>query len=89
MSPTVFGYCVATPGLSAYEPPNVPARKTGLLGGLMALSPALGALSGVIVTLPALGGPDQRLGAVALMVVACVLPVLFFGKGREAEACRP
>ncbi len=70
--------------LSALAADNVPARKTGLLGGLMALSPALGALSGVIVTLPALGGPDQRLGAVALMVVACVLPVLFFGKGREA-----
>jgi MFS family permease len=49
---------------------------TGYLGGLMALSPAMGALSGVIVTVPGLAEPDTRLGLVALMVAACVLPAL-------------
>jgi hypothetical protein len=44
----------------------------------MALSPALGALSGVIVTFPGLAGADQRLWLVALMVAACVLPAILF-----------
>lgn len=42
----------------------------------MALSPALGALSGVIVTIPRLAGPDPRLWLVAVMVAACVIPAL-------------
>ncbi len=49
---------------------------TGRLGGLMALSPAMGALSGVIVTIPGLAEADARLGLVALMVAACVLPAV-------------
>jgi MFS family permease len=72
--------------LSALAADNVPARKTGLLGGLMALSPAFGALSGVIVTLPGFADPDLRLGLVALMVAVCVLPVLLFGQRRESAA---
>ena len=64
--------------LSAWAADKVPRNRTGLLGGLMALSPALGALSGVIVTFPNLAGPDRRLWLVAAMVSACVLPVLLF-----------
>jgi MFS family permease len=66
--------------LSALAADNVPAHRTGLLGGLMALSPAFGALSGVIVTLPGLAGADQRLDLVGLMVVACVIPLLLVAR---------
>ena len=69
--------------LSALAADKVPPGKTGLLGGLMALSPAFGALSGVIVTIQGLAGPDQRLGLVALMVAACVVPLLLFARGNE------
>jgi MFS family permease len=66
--------------LSAWAADRVPRDMTGFLGGLMALSPAMGALSGVIVTVPGLAGPDARLGLVAVMVVACVLPALLLVK---------
>jgi len=69
--------------LSALAADNVPPGKTGLLGGLMALSPAFGALSGVIVTIHGLAGADQRLGLVALMVATCVVPLLLFARGNE------
>jgi len=62
--------------LSAWAADRVPRDMTGYLGGLMALSPAMGALTGVIVTIPGLAGPDARLRLVALMVAACVLPAL-------------
>jgi MFS family permease len=64
--------------LSAWAADRVPREMTGYLGGLMALSPAMGALSGVIVTVPGLAGPDARLGLVALMVAACVLPAVLW-----------
>jgi len=70
--------------LSAWAADHVPPEQTGFLGGLMALSPALGALSGVIVTIPGLAGPDQRLGLVALMVVACVSPALLLLRPKPA-----
>lgn len=69
--------------LSALAADNVPARRTGLLGGLMALSPAFGALSGVIVTMPGLADADQRLELVALMVAACVVPLLLVARAGE------
>jgi MFS family permease len=64
--------------LSAWAADRVPPNRTGLLGGLMAISPALGALSGVVVTFPGLAGPDQRLWLVAAMVVCFVLPAILF-----------
>lgn len=62
--------------LSAWAADRVPAGRTGSLGGLIAFTPALGALSGVIVTSPGLADPDQRLSLVGVMVCACVLPAL-------------
>jgi predicted MFS family arabinose efflux permease len=70
--------------LSAWAADRVPREMTGFLGGLMALSPAMGALSGVVVTMPGLAGPDARLGLVAAMVVACVLPALLLVKPAPA-----
>jgi MFS family permease len=51
-----------------------------MLGGLLAFSPALGALSGAVVTLPGLAGSDSRLWLVSVLVCICVLPVVLFGK---------
>jgi MFS family permease len=73
--------------LSAWAADRVPRHKTGFLGGLMALSPALGALSGVVATVPGLASANQRLWLVAAMVVACVAPaILFIGKTPELNA---
>lgn len=68
--------------LSAWAGDCVPDRQKGFLGGLLSLAPALGALSGAIVTLPGLAGPDTRLVLVAALVVLMVAPVLLFGGGR-------
>lgn len=62
--------------MSAWAGDMVPDRAKGLLGGMMAFAPALGALSGIVVTEPGLGTEKVRLELVAAMVIACVLPVL-------------
>jgi MFS family permease len=72
--------------LAAWAADRVPRHKTGFLGGLMALSPALGAVSGVIATLPGLADANQRLWLVAAMVAACVTPaILLVGKAPSAR----
>jgi len=71
--------------LSAWAADRVPRKRTGFLGGLMALSPALGALSGVIVTIPGLADADQRLWLVSAMVAACVVPVVLVERDARAH----
>ncbi len=66
--------------LAAWAGDVVPDEQKGLLGGLLAFSPALGAWSGALVTLPELGSLDQRLAAIALLVAAAILPLLLFGR---------
>lgn len=66
--------------LAAWAGDRVPDEQKGLLGGLLAFAPALGALSGAVVTIPGLADADTRLNVVAGLVVAMVLPVLVFGK---------
>ena len=66
--------------LAAWAGDCVPDHQKGQLGGLLAFAPALGALSGAIVTLPGVADPDTRLVLVALMVFAMVTPVLVFGR---------
>ena len=73
--------------LAAWAADRVPRHKTGFLGGLMALSPALGALSGVVATVPGLADANQRLWLVAAMVAACVTPaILLVWKAPSARA---
>ncbi len=60
----------------------VPNQQKGLLGGLLAFAPAIGALSGALVTIPGLAGQDARLVIVAGLVVLMVSPALLLGKGR-------
>jgi MFS family permease len=68
--------------LAAWAGDLVPDSQKGLLGGLLSFAPALGALSGALVTLPAMASPDERLGLVAAMVVGLVMPALLFGAPR-------
>lgn len=78
--------------LAAWAGDCVPDEQKGLLGGLLALSPALGAWSGAIATMPGLVSVDGRLGVIALLVAAAVLPVLLFGRPRpfpELKAAAP
>ena len=58
----------------------VPDNQKGTLGGLLAFSPACGALVGALVTMPGLAGPDVRLVLVAGISAAMVLPVLLVGR---------
>lgn len=62
--------------LAALAGDRVPDRHKGVLGGLMAFAPGMGALSGALVTYPGLADGTTRLCLVALMVVLCVAPVL-------------
>ena len=66
--------------LAAWAGDCVPDEQKGLLGGLLAFSPALGALSGWLVTWPGLVTAEQRLVVIALLVASAVLPVLLFGR---------
>ena len=78
--------------LAAWAGDTVPDAQKGLLGGLLAFAPALGAACGALVTVPGWLAPDLRLVAVAAFVAAMVLPVLLFGKPRpmpQLAALRP
>jgi len=62
--------------LAAWAGDWVPDAQKGLLGGLLAFAPALGAFAGAVVTWPGLASADLRLVAIAVMVCGCILPVL-------------
>ena len=68
--------------LAAWAGDCVPDQQKGLLGGLLAFSPALGAASGALVTIPGLAQADTRLLLVVCLVAAMVLPVVLFGRPR-------
>ncbi|MFN4113218.1 MAG: MFS transporter [Sphingomonadaceae bacterium] len=69
--------------LMAWAGDCVPDHQKGLLGGLMAISPAAGALATTLITLPGLAQPQERLWLVAGMVMVCVVPALLFGAPRQ------
>jgi len=66
--------------LSAWAGDCVPRSQMGLLGGLLAFAPGMGALAGVLITVPGLAGPNGRIALVGVLIVACVAPVLLFGR---------
>jgi len=74
--------------LSAWAADHVPPPQLGLLGGLLALSPALGSAAGAVVTIPGLATPDERLALVGLLVSACVLPALIFARPLDSAASK-
>lgn len=69
--------------LAAWAGDCVPDHQKGMLGGLMAISPAAGALATTFVTIPGLASPTERLWLVAGLVVLCVLPALLLGAPRR------
>ena len=76
--------------LMAWAGDCFPDSQKGALGGALALSPALGALSGSFVTFGGLIPPEARLVVVAALVAALVLPAVIAGAGRErAELMQP
>ena len=68
--------------LTAWAGDYVPDGQKGLLGGLLAFAPALGAFAGIIVTFAPLGLDGHRHLAVAVMVLALVSPLLLAGSPR-------
>ncbi len=62
--------------LAAWAGDHVPDELKGMLGGLMAMAPVMGALAGVIVTHPDLPEALDRFLLVGLLVAACMLPAL-------------
>src|SRR3546814_14725894 len=68
--------------LAAWAGDCVPDDQKGLLGGLLAFSPALGAWSGALVTWPGMVSGESRLIVIALLVASAVLPVLLLGRPR-------
>ena len=75
--------------LAAWGADCVPDSQKGLLGGLLAFAPGLGALAGALVTIPGLASPDGRLVIVALGVAAAVLPALLIGSRTAALVAKP
>ncbi|MFN3451851.1 MAG: MFS transporter [Sphingorhabdus sp.] len=66
--------------LAAWAGDCIPDSQKGLLGGLLALAPALGAASGALVTLEGLSPFQDREMLVAFLVLLMVAPVLIWGK---------
>ncbi len=66
--------------LAAWAGDCVPDSQKGTLGGLLAFAPALGALSGALVTLPEFATGYDRTALVAILVICMVAPVLVFGR---------
>lgn len=75
--------------LAAWAGDRVPDDRKGLLGGLMAFAPGLGALSGALVTHPGLAGGETRLVLVAALVMLCVLPILLRREASTGPSAEP
>ncbi len=76
--------------LMAWAGDCFPDAQKGMLGGALALAPALGAVAGSLVTYVGLVDPGARLWVVAGLVSALVLPAVVFGGGRvRAELIAP
>lgn len=72
--------------LAAWGADCVPDGQKGLLGGLLAFAPGLGALAGALVTIPGLATADGRLVVVAAIVAAAVLPALLMWNRAAANS---
>jgi MFS family permease len=68
--------------LMAWAGDCFPDQQKGVLGGTLALAPALGALAGSLVTFADLIAPDARLVLVAGLVTTLVVPALICGGQR-------
>ena len=71
--------------LAAWAGDCFPDEQKGLLGGMLAFAPALGALAGVLVTMQDIA-PQSRNLLIAGLVTFMVLPALIAGRGRVRPA---
>ncbi len=62
--------------LAAWAADTVPDDQKGVLGGLLAFGHPIGALAGVLVTLPFVRGQGAQLAAVCAIVAGLTLPLL-------------
>ena len=62
--------------LAAWAADRVPDRRKGLLGGLLGAAPPIGALAGVVATLPAFTEAWMQLAAVCVLVLLLTAPLL-------------
>lgn len=72
--------------LIAWAGDLVPDRQKGLLGGLLALAPALGAWSGILLAMGGIASFGDKISVIAVLAIAAVLPVLLFGHPRQGPA---
>lgn len=75
--------------VAAWAAEAVPDEQKGLLGGWLSAGPLLGALSGILVTLPQLPGLGARLALTALLIVILMAPLLLKGQARVARSAAP
>ncbi len=75
-----FGLNMMLAPLGAWAGDCIPDAQKGMLGGLLALAPALGALSGAVVTVQGFAPAYDRQTLVALLVIIMVSPVLVCGQ---------
>lgn len=75
--------------LLAWAGDCVPDSQKGLLGGLLSIAPALGAMAASLVTFESVVPENYRMTTVAFLVALFILPLAIFGRGRErAELMR-
>lgn len=72
--------------LAAWAADHVPRTQLGFFGGLLAFSPAMGAVAGALITLPGIPDWNSRMGLVAIMVAACILPALLLARPATPDA---
>jgi MFS family permease len=72
--------------LAAWAADVVPDRRKGVLGGLLGAGPLMGALAGVIVTLPLLSATWLRMTALCLLMLVLTVPLLLFRTAGYSEA---
>lgn len=75
--------------LAAWAADHVPRTQLGFLGGLLAFSPAMGALAGALITAPGIPGWDARMSLVAVMVALCVMPALLLARPARPNLDEP
>ncbi len=68
--------------LAAWAGDCVPHEQKGTLGGLLSMSPAMGAVMGAIATVPGFLSVEMRPAFIAACVAVMVLPVVLLGRPR-------
>lgn len=71
--------------LTAWAADTIPDSEKGLLGGLLAAGPPIGALAGVVATMPGMSPEWLQLGVVCLLILGLVAPLLLLPAPAELK----